>query len=135
MGLFYAAERFIHERGGSSWGAPGADGAAGAGSGSADVDYRARPPSTGITAPVIPPLPSPASQASAAATSSGVSSRRTGCWAANADGSGSPYSRALSARIGVSVEPGLTAFAVTPVSPSSAASARLSPATPAVAAQ
>ncbi len=29
---------------------------------------------------------------------------------------GSPYSRALSARIGVAVEPGLTAFAVTPVS-------------------
>ena len=47
--------------------------------GSAGVGYRARPPSTGITAPVIPLLPSPASQARAAATSSGASSRRTGC--------------------------------------------------------
>ena len=56
--------------------------------------------------------PSPASHASAAATSSGWRSRRTGCCAANDPAPGRPYSRADSASIDVSVEPGLTAFAV-----------------------
>jgi hypothetical protein len=55
-----------------------------------DVGYRARPPSTGTTAPVTPLLASPASQTSAAATSSGSSSLRTGCWAANEPGPGRP---------------------------------------------
>ena len=53
----------------------------------------------------------------------------------NTSVSASPYIRALSVRIAVSVEPGLTAFAVTPEGPSSTASARISPATPALAAQ
>ena len=73
--------------------------------------------------------------ASAAATSAGDTSRPSGCWAAKAPAVGRPESRALSSRIGVSVEPGLTALAVTPVPPSSAASARTNPATPAFAAQ
>ena len=65
----------------------------------------------------------------------GRAAAHAGCCAANDAAAGRPYSRALSARIGVSVEPGLTALAVTPVAPSSAASARISPATPALAAQ
>ena len=46
-----------------------------------------------------------------------------------------PYSRADSASTRVSVEPGLTALAVMPVPPSSTASARTSPVTPAFDAQ
>ncbi len=44
--------------------------------------HRARPPSTGITAPVTPPLSGPASHTRAAATSSAVRRRWTGCWRA-----------------------------------------------------
>ena len=47
--------------------------------------------------------------------------------AAKSCGLARPYSRALAARIAVSVEPGLTALAVTPVGPSSTASARIRP--------
>ena len=79
--------------------------------------------------------PSPARNARTAATSAGDTSRPSGCWAAKAPAAGSPYRRALSSSMAVSVEPGLTAFAVTPVPPSSAASARTNPATPAFAAQ
>jgi hypothetical protein len=77
-------------------------------------------------APVIPLLAGLARNASTAAISAGSSSRPAGCWLANACAPGSRYSRALSSRIGVAVEPGLTAFAVTPLSASSAASARIS---------
>ena len=43
---------------------------------------RARPPSTGMTAPVMPLLSGPASHTRVAATSSGSSSRSMGCWSA-----------------------------------------------------
>src|SRR5918995_1648096 len=46
--------------------------------------HNARPPSTGIDAPVMPLLFAPASHTSIAATSCGSRSRSTGCWAANA---------------------------------------------------
>src|SRR6516225_8806530 len=97
--------------------------------------HKARPPSTGTMAPVMPLAPSPARNAMTAATSSGRSSRPSGCSLANDSAAGSEYSRALSSRTGVAVDPGLTAFAVTPVPPSSAASARMKPATAALDAQ
>lgn len=49
-----------------------------------------RPPSTGTTAPVTPPLPPPASHTSARATSSGSSSRPSGCCGTKACAPGSP---------------------------------------------
>ena len=88
-----------------------------------------------VTRPVTALAPSPARNASTAATSAGSSSRSSGCWAAKDAAPGSRYSRAVSSRIGVAVDPGLTAFAVIPVPRSSAASARTNPATPALAAQ
>jgi hypothetical protein len=88
-----------------------------------------------MIAPVTALALVPARNTSIAATSAGSSSRPSDCCAANDSPSGRPYSRALSVRIGVAVEPGLTAFAVTPVRPSSAARARMKPATPALAAQ
>ena len=78
--------------------------------------------------------PSPARNASTAATSAGRSSRPMGCCAAKARAPGRSYRRALSSRMGVAVDPGLTAFAVTPVPPSSTARARTKPVTPALAA-
>ncbi len=78
--------------------------------------------------------PSPARNASTAATSAGLSSRPMGCCAAKARAPGRSYRRALSSRMRVAVDPGLTAFAVTPVPPSSTARARTKPVTPALAA-
>ena len=78
--------------------------------------------------------PSPARNASTAATSAGRRSRPMGCCAAKARAPGRSYRRALSSRMDVAVDPGLTAFAVTPVPPSSTARARTKPVTPALAA-
>ena len=79
-----------------------------------------RPPSTGIVAPVTASVAASASHAIVAATSCGRIKRAIGCWDENASADSRPYSRALSSRIGVAVEPGLTALAVTPVPRSSA---------------
>ena len=93
------------------------------------------PPSTGTIAPVMPLAPSPARNVSTAATSPAASSRSCAPWDANERAEGSPYRRALSSRMRVSVAPGLTAFAVTPVPRKSVARARMKPDTPALAAQ
>ena len=53
------------------------------------VSHSARPPSTGTMAPVIPLLAGLARKARTAATSAGSSSRRIGCWLANAWAPGS----------------------------------------------
>src|SRR5215472_6957677 len=97
--------------------------------------HRASPPSTGTTAPVIALAPGPAKNATTSAISAGSIRRRSGCWLANALALARPYRRAVWSSMGVLVEPGLTALAVTPVPPSSAPSALISPATPAFAAQ
>ena len=59
------------------------------GTGRFRVGHSARPPSTGTMAPVIPLLAGLARKASTAATSVGSSSRRMGCWLANAWAPGS----------------------------------------------
>ena len=57
-----------------------------------------------------------------------------GCWTAKDWADSRPYNRALSTRMSVSVDPGLTELAVTPVPRSSAARPLTNPTTPALAA-
>jgi len=66
-----------------------------------------------------------------AAASSGGIRLQSAIGSNNASADSRPFRGALSPRIGRAVEPGLTAFAATPVSRSSTARARIRPVTPA----
>ena len=86
-----------------------------------------RPPSTGTVAPVMAAAPGPRRKAIVAATSSGASQALQRWRGAKSRGEGRSKRRADSARRGVSVEPGATALAVTPLPCRSAARPRTKP--------